>query len=237
MSTESSRIATGSNLVDLTTPLVRLLSDLQPSTVDAGFRPKVEDLLRDFENRALRLNYGQAEVKHAQYALCALVDEIILLSELPVKDEWLGRPLQMQFFDDVSAGEEFYNRLDQLRLARTKTAADVLEVYHLCLALGFRGKYGNPKGQERVQVLLQGLANDICAARDTTAQAPLSPHGLANDQLPASAVPSSLLRRAPVWAVPLGVLVVVLAVYLICDAISAAGLASFSDAMRNGGQP
>jgi type VI secretion system protein ImpK len=231
---DSGAIRTGqASLVDLGMPIIKLLGELKPNEADASLRQKMEDLFRDFETRALRSGLGAADIQAAKYALCALVDESILLSELPIKEEWLGRPLQMVYFDDVSAGEEFYNRLDQLRLSRTREAADVLEVYHLCLAFGFKGKHGNPKGAERLKVIIEGLANDIIQARGVK-DVRLSPQGEAGD-LVAAAARGSWLARQPTWLVPLACLVAVLALWLVCSAITNEGLAGFNAAVKGGG--
>ena len=126
-------------LAEMSAGIIKQLADLAPENDGQGLRPRFEALFRDFETRAMRGGCAETDVKMAKYALAALIDETVLLSDLPIKDEWLGRPLQMQYFDDFSAGEEFYNKLDQARLGKTPAAADVMEVYHLCLAFGFKG--------------------------------------------------------------------------------------------------
>ena len=56
------------------------------------------------------------------------------------KRHWLSEPLQIKLFDTFNAGEEFFSNLSELRL-RTTNNKDVLEIYYLCLSLGFKGKY------------------------------------------------------------------------------------------------
>jgi type VI secretion system protein ImpK len=219
------------SLPELSTGILKQLVDLSPGKEVDNLRGRFEDLFRDFETRALRAGVAGAHATAAKYALAALVDETILLSDLPVKDEWLGKPLQMLYFDDFSAGEEFYNRLEQLRLHPTPETAEVLEVYHLCLAFGFKGKYGNAKGEERLKVIISGLVNDISQARGMKANAPLSPQAEAADVLP-TAPALSFLGRGPLWSVPLGVLVLVVALYLVLDMVSSESLASFSTVMH-----
>ena len=115
------------NLVELGAGIAKQVADLgaegTPSDAD-GLRSRFEDLFRSFEQRAVRSGFTESEVSTAKYALAATVDEAILLSQIPAKDEWLGRPLQMAFFDDFSAGEGFYDRLDQTRTARTPHSAE-----------------------------------------------------------------------------------------------------------------
>jgi type VI secretion system protein ImpK len=208
------RVATHGGLAEMSAGIIKQLADLTPESDGQGLRPRFEDLFRDFETRALRSGCVEADVKLAKYALAALIDETILLSDLPIKDEWLVRPLQMQYFDDFSAGEEFYNKLDVIRLGKTSAAADVMEVYHLCLAFGFKGKHGDARGEERRRVLMEGLANDIGALRSVKPDGRLSPQTGAADALPIPSKALSFLGRGPVWAVPLIVLAVLLVVYV-----------------------
>ena len=43
-------------------------------------------------------------------------------------------------FGDQLAGENFFNRLESLR-ARGSAHLQALEVFHMCLLLGFQGRY------------------------------------------------------------------------------------------------
>jgi type VI secretion system protein ImpK len=77
----------------------------------------------------------------------ALLDECALNARQSALADWAGRPLQQEMFGGLLAGEWFFQHVDQL-LARPDTAAlaDVLEVYQLCLLLGFRGRYSVDSG-------------------------------------------------------------------------------------------
>jgi len=208
----------GGFLVEFAAPIAKQIADLtgEAPPQDANtLRSRFEDLFRAFESRAVRAGYTESETATAKYALAGTADEAILLSSLAVKDEWLNRPLQMVFFDDFSAGETFYEKLDAARTNRTPKAADVLEVFHLCLALGFKGKYGDARGAERRRVLMDALAAEINQTRGVTADSPLSPAGLPPEG--ASAVPRRLgfLAGGPIWVVPLVVVVVLMLMLIV----------------------
>ncbi len=205
--------ATQGSLVELAAPIAKQVADLSgdaPPSDAAALRSRFEDLFRAFEGRAIRAGYTESETATAKYALAGTADESILLSELAVKDEWLNRPLQMVFFDDFSAGETFYEKLDAARTTRTPRAADVLEVFHLCLALGFKGKHGDTRGAERRRVLMDALAAEINQSRGVNPDSPLSPSGLSPEA--SSLVPRRLgfLAGGPIWVVPLAVVVVLM---------------------------
>lgn len=227
-------VTSQTNLVELCSPVIKQLADItrEGAVVNAiDLRTRFEDIFRDFEMRGQRQGVPLSDVQQAKYALVALVDETILLSELPAREDWLGRPLQMQFFDDFSAGEEFYNRLDALRASKAPGAVDVLEVFHLCLALGFRGKYGDARGAERRRVLVDGCGQEINGARGTRAGA-LSPHAESPEQQIAPARSLSWIGRAPVWAVPLAAVAIVLLAALTLSLITGYAIGGLSQAVQ-----
>jgi type VI secretion system protein ImpK len=107
---------------------------------DAGFARKMAQFLDDFGRNARKQNASPDDIDAAKYAFCAAVDEIILRSHFTIRDAWERRPLQLQLFGDQLAGEHFFDRLEALR---TTGAARLqsLQVFHMCLLLGFHGKY------------------------------------------------------------------------------------------------
>ena len=67
----------------------------------------------------------------------AWVDEIILSSAWDQKGKWQREQLQRIFYNTTEAGEEVFERLNSLGLHQR----EMREVYYLCLALGFKGRY------------------------------------------------------------------------------------------------
>jgi type VI secretion system protein ImpK len=75
-----------------------------------------------------------------RFAVCAWVDEMILMSAWQEKEHWKREQLQRIYYRTTDAGEEFFERLNGLGFHQR----DVREVYYLCLALGFMGRYCKP---------------------------------------------------------------------------------------------
>ena len=73
----------------------------------------------------------------ARFAVCAWIDEVILHMPWIHRDLWQRNLLQNKYYGTVNAGSEFYDRLNIL----SHQNVIVREVYFLCLALGFKGKY------------------------------------------------------------------------------------------------
>jgi type VI secretion system protein ImpK len=87
--------------------------------------------------------------------------------------DWGRRPLQEEVFGGHTGGELFFQYLQQL-LGRqdSEDLADVLEVYQLCLLLGFKGRYSVTHGSE-LQVIAGHVAQKIERARGRSGE--LSP--------------------------------------------------------------
>ena len=74
---------------------------------------------------------------HARFAIFALIDEVILSSPWKEKGQWQRQQLQRIHFQTADAGEIFFERLNALGPDQNS----VREVYYLCLAMGFTGRY------------------------------------------------------------------------------------------------
>ena len=92
-----------------------------------------------FQGCAKELELPPSDVENALYAIIALLDEIAVNDEGPIKEYWQPRLLQMRFFNENVAGDGFFDRLATLR--GDSRRKHVLRVYYLCLMFGFRGKY------------------------------------------------------------------------------------------------
>jgi type IV/VI secretion system ImpK/VasF family protein len=93
--------------------------------------------LREFVARCREAAISDQEVAEARYALVAFIDDRVLKSSFAGSAEWGKNPLQLQFYREFTAGENFFGRLRAL----TQRGGPVfpLEAYYLCLALGFVG--------------------------------------------------------------------------------------------------
>jgi type VI secretion system protein ImpK len=94
----------------------------------------------------------------AKFALAAFADEVIYHSNWPGKTQWLQNPLQFQFFQLNTAGDGFFTNLDNLHGQRGRN--HVAQIYFLCLALGFQGKY-RLRQQEGLGAVIEGVGNYV----------------------------------------------------------------------------
>jgi type VI secretion system protein ImpK len=136
-------------LQELLTAVVRLRGRTTDVPADAeAFRGLVRRLIANANQEARQLGYGEEDVGYAVYAVVAFLDETILALGHASFAAWQGRPLQEEVFGASVGGDVFYQYMER-QFARDDSddTADVLEVFLLCLLLGFRGRYmGSEEG-------------------------------------------------------------------------------------------
>ncbi len=110
--------------------------DLPPPDV---LQRRIEGLLDQMSLKAEEAGLTSADINDIKYALVAFIDEQILRSEWPGRMQWLARPMQLALYGENTAGEGFFVRMEALR--EQPARAHVLEIYFLCVALGFQGIY------------------------------------------------------------------------------------------------
>lgn len=195
----------------------------QVTSVQA-FEGRVERFFTNLERDARAAGYSVEQVKDTQYALCAFLDESVLRSgDNELRRHFELQPLQFRYFGVHLAGEGFFEKVDTLR-ADVRQNVDVLEVYHLCLALGFEGKFSLGQ-KDQLRYLANTLGQDI--ARYRTPPGNLSPDWALPDQV------SQMLRHeVPLW-VYLGLITLVcVAVYLTLDWLLDKDIAALSEQIR-----
>jgi type VI secretion system protein ImpK len=90
------------------------------------------------------------EVAEARFALVALADEMIIVSNWPSREQWRKDSLQLQLYQTNNAGDEFYDHLAALRPEQNHAR----EVYYTCLAVGFEGRYAG-RESDRAELMRQ----------------------------------------------------------------------------------
>jgi type VI secretion system protein ImpK len=128
---------------ELFTVIVRIRAGrMSVSSVEA-FRAQVKEALRVAGEAARRSGYSSEQTSSALLAVVALLDETVLGSANPAFRDWQRSPLQAQLFGVDVAGHTVFDQIRTLLSADDSyELADVLEVFELCLLLGYQGRYG-----------------------------------------------------------------------------------------------
>jgi type VI secretion system protein ImpK len=113
--------------------------ETQQSSSCESVRADIQRLLFASEEGEKRGLVSHDDYDSARFAVCAWVDEALLNSSWADKNAWMSRQLQQTYYNTTDAGEKFFERLQTLGPHQL----EVREVYYLCLALGFTGRYFN----------------------------------------------------------------------------------------------
>ncbi|HWB96747.1 MAG TPA: DotU family type IV/VI secretion system protein [Bryobacteraceae bacterium] len=160
------------------TAVVRLQSGRQQIQNSDAFRARMKDLLRDIGRAAGRRGYSGQDVQDANFAVVAFVDEVVLTAKDP---QWAVKTLSEELFGLRSGGEVFFRKLDELRAQRdSQQLAQVLEVYYLCLLLGFEGRYSGGAKAE-LYLLMDNLRERLSRIQGYVPD--FSPQGLPTEPL------------------------------------------------------
>ncbi|MFV0389458.1 MAG: type IVB secretion system protein IcmH/DotU [Pyrinomonadaceae bacterium] len=182
------------DLVRFAGPIFDLILRLKAGIVQPSnnLRPKIVSMLDDFERRAHRYRYNEKIVRVSKFGLAAFVDETVLTNEFPLKEEWEKNALQLEYFGEQLAGNKFFEKLESM-LKQINVTADAVEIYYVCMLLGFKGRYAVYE-HDKLIAIMQTTANALVKVGKIV-PTELSPHWLANDQ---PEPPKK--RRMPVWA-------------------------------------
>jgi type VI secretion system protein ImpK len=169
-----------------------LLKNRNPPKDDAELAVRMQRYLSEFDRNAKKLDVTPEDIHLAKFAFCATADEIILKSQFKIRDSWERRPLQLAMFGEQLAGETFFTRLEELR-GKGSTHVQTLEVYHMCLLLGFQGKY-MIEGTEKLKYLTGRLGDEIANMKGK--RAAFAPHWDRPDK-----VAHQLKSELPLWVI------------------------------------
>jgi type VI secretion system protein ImpK len=140
------------------TPLIVLANSLRavPQHDDTvRLRRTIVDELRRFQARTRELAVSEEEARYSHYALCAVLDEVVLSTPWGAKSGWGAQTLVATFHNEVVSGDRMFEVADALE-ARPGRSPNLLELVYVCLSFGFEGRMR----------LDQGGANRLAQLRD-----------------------------------------------------------------------
>lgn len=164
------------------TIIARVRYNRQAVSNAESFRAEMKKHLRVAEQKARQRGYTAEDVKQVIFALVAFLDESVLSSRNPAFADWPRLPLQAEMFGHQLAGEIFFQELQKaVNRPDSNEVSDLLEVYCLCLLLGFKGRYA-AGGAGDLRSMIAAVREKIRRIRGTSSV--LSPRGM----IPADAV-------------------------------------------------
>lgn len=156
------------------------------------FSRHIQKFLEQFERAAQKNHFSAEDIFDAKYAFCAAIDEAVLSSQMNIRDNWERRPLQLLLFGDQLAGEHFFDKLETARNGGA-SRINALEVFHMCLLIGFKGRY-LLEGPEKLKYVTQQLGEQIAHIKGKPAL--FAPHWSAPDS-----ISNAIKRDIPLWVI------------------------------------
>jgi len=157
---------------ELLTVVARLRANRQIVADATTFRASMKSALAAAEAEATRKGYQFENVRLASFAVVAFLDESVENANSPAFADWRHHPLQSEMFNEKAAGEVFFQCIDRLLgLADSREVADVLEVFGLCLLLGYHERY-RTRAQTGVRPVAEAITEKVQRIRGTLPLAP-----------------------------------------------------------------
>jgi type VI secretion system protein ImpK len=197
-------------LVEAAMPLFMLCCGLRGTRDHADVAALHAESVRQvqaFEQAATDQGASQESILAARYALCTFIDEVVMNTPWGANSLWPGRALLLTFHRDSAGGEKVFQMIERV-LADRQPRRDLVEFFHVCLALGFQGQYRViPGGEALLAELRERLYARIRQWREAPPDA-LSPawQGVEDRR-------HRLVRTLPAWVCVALVLVIGSGVY------------------------
>lgn len=156
---------------------------------------RLTDEIKAFDVKAQRAGASPENVISARYLLCTVVDEIILNTPWGARSGWSQHSLLSLFHHETFGGEKCFVILQRMQ-ENPARHLDTLELYYLCLSLGFEGKYRLVRrGHDHLDQIRDGLYQTIENHRGQV-QKDLSPNwrGVGNSR-------SGMMDYLPLWVI------------------------------------
>jgi len=119
----------------------------------AAFMEQLLTRVQEFETAARASGVPQQKVIAARYVLCTFIDEVAAATPWGASGTWAQHNLLQEFHDERDGSEKAFKLLE--RLGEDVAAnLDVLELFYVCIALGFEGRYRNkPNGRSQLDAI------------------------------------------------------------------------------------
>ena len=151
---EISALVAANPLLAAANPLLMMLQTLRAANPPGNvidLRNKLIDIVKEFDATCSRQHTPELERNIANYALCAVVDECVQMTPWGGTANWARQSLLIHFHRENWGGEKFFEILNRIAATPAKYQS-LLELFYVCLALGFMGRFHleGPNGRQAV---------------------------------------------------------------------------------------
>ena len=185
---------------------------------------RISSLFEQMAKKCRDAGISDEDVLEARYAIAAFMDEQIFRSPWPGRQQWMSQPLQLVYFNENTAGEGFFTRMQNLQ--QQPQRAHVLQIFYLCVSLGFQGKFA-VRGGEGLGALVDYVGAQV--ARSLPPSDRIAPHGE-----PREKVGNFARREAPIIALGVFFLLAAVVTYVVLRWIVLSGAVKEAKATMEG---
>ena len=150
----------GNPLIELASPLLRLALHLRQEfepLSEAELYRLVSDEILAMEPQLVHQGFGRQTISDFRYLLCCVLDEAVMSQPWGSCGVWSSHSLLTRFHQQSWGGEQFFVRLQQF-MSHPTEHQELLQFAHLCLHLGYEGRYRiQPQGETDLRQLQQQL--------------------------------------------------------------------------------
>ncbi|WP_281647715.1 type IVB secretion system protein IcmH/DotU [Parendozoicomonas sp. Alg238-R29] len=194
-------------VVNAASTLLALIIKLR-TTTEYSQAPQLHQLMtreiQKFDQTLTIQGVRPEQAAAARYLLCTVLDETVMNTPWGGRSGWSQRSLLSTFHRETFGGEKCFAILQRLQETASLNL-DILELFYICLSLGFEGKFRlAANGHAQLETVRDNLYRTIQSHRDYTDNE-LSPHWQGSGRNG-----KGLMQFVPLWvygAVTLAVLV------------------------------
>lgn len=184
---------------------------------------RISTVFEKMASKCREAGFDDQDVTDARYAIAALMDEQVFRSSWSGRQQWMSQPLQLVYFNENTAGEGFFTRMQAL--FNDNARAHVLQIYYLCLALGFQGKFAI-RGGEGLGAFVDHAVQQLARAAGNTE---LSPRGEPRDS-----ARGLIQREMPIVAISVICFVLAIGLYVVLKVSLGSSVSSATTEMTKG---
>lgn len=167
-------------MVEAAAPLLALIASVRAGRVDLdlpSLHRRTSAAAQRFDAAITSGAYDAETRRRACYAVYATVDDIA--QNLPGKAadgaEWARRSMIVRAFGENIGGDRFWALLREM-LARPAEHAELIELYHACLAAGFEGRYRVARDERGQLAAIMASAYAAISGVRSLSETELVPH-------------------------------------------------------------
>ncbi|MBL4827431.1 MAG: type IVB secretion system protein IcmH/DotU [Spongiibacteraceae bacterium] len=144
----------------LLTLIIKLRTTLNHENVPQLHKQLCEEISA-YDVKTKNSETSQENIVAGRYLLCTVIDEIVLNTPWGSTSGWSQRSLLSLYHNETFGGEKCFVLLQRM-LEAPAGHVDVLELFYLCLSLGFEGKYRLvERGHEQLEHIRDSIFNSI----------------------------------------------------------------------------